>query len=129
MKAALAGLVMLIIGDSHIASQERFNNPLHDELVNQGAAVHTFGVCNSSPDDWIVPAAIVCGRGERHNAGPAILRYQHSLRGWALPELIVRYNPNLVVIELGDTMAGYGAALAAIEGVVGRDPQASGRKE
>jgi hypothetical protein len=28
-----------------------------------------------------------------------------------------------------DIMAGYGAALAAIEGVVGRDPQSSGRKE
>lgn len=31
--------------------------------------------------------------------------------------------------EERDIMAGYGAALAAIEGVVGRDPQAAGRKE
>ena len=110
MKAALAGVVMLIIGDSHIATTEHFNNLLHDELLNQGASVHTFGVCNSSPDDWIVPATIVCGRGERHDAAPAIVRSEHWLRGWALPELIARYNPNLVVIELGDTMAGYGVA-------------------
>jgi hypothetical protein len=31
--------------------------------------------------------------------------------------------------EERDIMAGYGAALAAIDSVVGRDPQASGRKE
>jgi hypothetical protein len=105
---ALAGLAMLIIGDSHLASISWFNNALQDALVGQGASVNMFGVCNSGPSDWIIPSTIVCGRGERHDANPAVLSNQHTLRGWALSDLIKQYSPNLVVIELGDTMAGYG---------------------
>lgn len=108
MNGALAGLIMLVIGDSHIASVGHFDNPLHDGLVGQGAVVHSFGVCSSTPSEWITPTQIVCGRGERHNTGPAKLSTDAKLRGWALPELIAQYHPNVVVIELGDTMAGYG---------------------
>jgi hypothetical protein len=108
MNMALAGLVMLIVGDSHIAAAGFFNEPLQDALVSQGAQVHSFGVCGAAGSDWITPSPIVCGRGEKHNNQPAKIETQRDLRGWALPELIQRYNPNLVVIELGDTMAGYG---------------------
>jgi len=108
MNMALAGVVMLIVGDSHIAATSFFNDALQNALVGQGAAVHSFGVCGAAASDWINPSPIVCGRGERHNGDPATITTQHSLRGWALPELLNRYNPNLVVIELGDTLAGYG---------------------
>jgi hypothetical protein len=108
MNMALAGLTMLVIGDSHIAAIGYFNNQLHNELVAQGAAVHTFGVCDSAPVDWVIPGPIVCGRGERHNLSPATIGYGNSARGWALASLIAKYNPNIVVIELGDNMAGYG---------------------
>ncbi|HEX5319751.1 MAG TPA: SGNH/GDSL hydrolase family protein [Stellaceae bacterium] len=108
VNAALAGLVMLIVGDSHIAATSFFNDALQDALVSQGAAVHSFGVCGAAGADWINPAPIVCGRGERHNSEPARIDTQHNLRGWALPDLINKYKPNLVVIELGDTLAGYG---------------------
>jgi len=107
MNAALTGLMMLIIGDSHIAAMGFFNNFLHDRLVSQGATVDTFGVCGSFPDDWIIPTQIMCGRGERHNSNPPQLSNDPKLYGWALPALISRYKPNLVVIELGDTLAGY----------------------
>ena len=110
MGGALAGLVILVIGDSHIASLGHFNNLLHEGLVAQGATVNTFGVCSSLPDDWITPNQIVCGRGERHNTGPAQLGSNNTLRGWSLPALIADYKPNLVVVEMGDTLAGYGAA-------------------
>jgi hypothetical protein len=108
MNMALAGLAMLIIGDSHIAAIGYFNNALHDELLAQGATVNTFGVCDSAPVDWINPGPIVCGRGERHNLSPANLSNGNSARGWALTSLISEYAPNVVVIELGDNMAGYG---------------------
>lgn len=108
MSMALAGLVMLIIGDSHIAGTWAFNDALVNLLVGQGAQVHAFGVCGSSPANWINPALNPCGRGERHNGEPAKIEADPRLRGWTLPDLIGRYSPNLVVIEFGDTLAGYG---------------------
>jgi len=110
VSGALAGLAILMIGDSHIASMGHFNNALHEGLVEQGATVNTFGVCSSLPDDWISPSQLICGRGERHGASPAQLTTNGTLRGWSLPALIATYKPNLVVIEMGDTLAGYGAA-------------------
>jgi hypothetical protein len=108
MNMALAGLAVLIIGDSHIAATGFFNDPLHDALVDRGAVVNSFGVCGSSAANWVTPAPIVCGRGERHNRDPAVIQNSRERRGWALSELIDKYKPDLVVIELGDTMAGYG---------------------
>ena len=107
MSGALVGLAILVIGDSHIASVGHFNDALHEGLVEQGAIVNTFGVCSSLPDDWIRPSQPICGRGERHGASPAQLSNNSTLRGWSLPALISSYKPNLVVIEMGDTLAGY----------------------
>jgi lysophospholipase L1-like esterase len=110
MNGALAGLAILVIGDSHIAGMGQFNNLLHEGLVGQGAVVNTFGLCSSLPDDWLGPSESPCGRGERHEDGPAQLSKGGVAQGWLLPALIARYKPNLVVIEMGDTLAGYGAA-------------------
>lgn len=110
MSGALAGLAILVIGDSHIAAFGQFNNMLHEGLVDQGAEVNTFGVCSSLPDDWLKPTETPCGRGERHGTGPAQLSKGSSAQSWLLPALIASYKPNLVVIEMGDTLAGYGAA-------------------
>lgn len=110
MSGALAGLAILVIGDSHIAALGQFNNLLHEELVEQGAEVNSFGVCSSLPDDWLQPSQTPCGRGERHGNGPAQLSKSGSAQGWLLPTLIAQYKPNLVVVEMGDTLAGYGEA-------------------
>jgi lysophospholipase L1-like esterase len=108
MSGALAGLAILVIGDSHVAAFGQFNNLLHEALVDQGAEVNTFGVCSSLPDDWLKPSETACGRGERHGNGPAEMSKGSSAQGWLLPSLIARYKPNLVVIEMGDTLGGYG---------------------
>jgi hypothetical protein len=108
MNMALAGFAMLIVGDSHIGAAGFFNDALQDALVAQGAQVNSFGVCGAAAADWVTPAPIVCGRGEKHNGEPAKIETQRGLRGWSLAALLNRYNPNLVVIELGDTIAGYG---------------------
>jgi hypothetical protein len=68
IQSALAGLVVLIIGDSHIANKDFLSSSLQDDLVNQGAIVHSYGVCGSQPIDWIKQTELPCGRGERHNA-------------------------------------------------------------
>jgi len=107
MNTALAGLVLLVIGDSHIAGDGRFNNSLHEALVDQGATVHTFGVCGSVPSNWMIPSHIVCGRGERHNRDHVQLSMNQTLLGWSLPALISNYHPNIVLIELGDNLGQY----------------------
>ncbi len=107
MNAALAGLVVLVIGDSHIASIGFFNNTLHDALMAQGAQVHSYGVCSSLAEDWLKPLSISCGGGERHNNQPAHLVDRSGSQPWAISNLIAQHHPDIVIVELGDTMAGY----------------------
>lgn len=108
IKAALAGLVVLIIGDSHNASKEFLLSSLHDALVNQGAAVHSYGVCGSQPNDWVKQTELPCGRAERHNSDEPIIDKSPKVKTWSLEKLIKKHHPNLLVVELGDNMGGYG---------------------
>ena len=109
MKSALAGLIVLIIGDSHTASKYFFNNALHDALSRQGAIVHSYGVCGSSAQDWVLRTMLPCGRGERHGDGPAQIDPNNWVHAWSLEALIARHHPDLLIVELGDNMASYGA--------------------
>jgi hypothetical protein len=108
MKLALAGLVILLIGDSHIASKYFFNNALHDALMGQGAIVDSYGVCGSGPRDWVWLSMLPCGRGERHQEGPAQIDRNDWVRAWSIKALIGRHHPNMLIVEFGDNMAGYG---------------------
>ena len=108
VKSALMGLVVLIIGDSHIASKDFLLGSLHDALVSEGAIVHSYGVCGSQPHDWIAQTELPCGRGERHNADEPIVDKSPKVKTWSLETLIERHHPNLLIVELGDNMAGYG---------------------
>jgi lysophospholipase L1-like esterase len=109
MNMGLAGLVVLVIGDSHVAGFGGFNNALHEGLVAQGANVHTFGVCGSVPSDWVMPQQGICGRGERHDNEPVQVTKGNTI-GWSLPALMSHYNPNLVVVELGENLGKYGVS-------------------
>jgi hypothetical protein len=110
MKSALAGLAILLIGDSHIASKYFFNDALHNGLVAQGAIVDSYGVCGSGPRDWVWRSMLPCGRGERHRDAPAQIDRNDWVRAWSLETLIARHHPDLLVVEFGDNMAGYGVA-------------------
>jgi hypothetical protein len=109
MNASLAGLVFLIIGDSHISTSSYFNNALHDGLRAQGAIVHSYGVCASTPEDWLRPLTFSCGGGERQDSGPAKLISQGT-QPWAITGLMAQHHPDIVVVELGDTIAQYASA-------------------
>jgi hypothetical protein len=108
IKSALAGLVVLIIGDSHNASKEFLLSSLHDALVNQGASVHSYGVCGSQPIDWVKQTELQCGRAERHNGEEPTVDHSPKVKTWSLEKLIEQHHPDLLVVELGDNMGGYG---------------------
>ena len=108
----LAGLTVLIIGDSHLATPNYLINSLHNELTNQGAAVHTFGVCGSIPGDWIAASpGGKCGGADRVGKDSAKMLGSSAMT-IPIKTLIAKEKPNLVVIVMGDTMAGYKTGFA-----------------
>jgi hypothetical protein len=108
IKLALAGLVVLVIGDSHLSSKDFLLTSLHEGLLAQGATVHTYGVCGSNAHDWIVQSTLPCGRAERHNSEEPQIDHSDKVKVWSLADLIKKHHPDLLVVELGDNMAGYG---------------------
>jgi len=103
MNGPLAGLVILAIGDSHMVYMA---SSLHDALEQQGARVDAYGMCGAMATDWLMPTTTQCSV-ERHDDGPALVKNQ-TTHSWLLADLIARDHPNLIVVELGDNMAGYG---------------------
>ena len=103
MSGALAGLAILIIGDSHMVYM---GSALHEALAQEGAVVNTYGMCGAMATDWLLKTTTQCS-AERHDKGPAILKTTTS-QSWVLGDLIAKNHPNLIVVELGDNMGGYG---------------------
>ena len=103
----LAGLSILMIGDSHLATPDYLIGSLHDELLSKGAQVYTLGVCGSQAGDWLKTSpGGQCGGAERRGAAKAVvLRGQASTR--PIKDLIASEKPDLVLVVLGDTMASY----------------------
>ena len=104
MSASLAGLAILVIGDSQMMGMLP---SLHNQLEGSGATVYSYAVCGSTAQDWIVPSMATCGTLSREAKAPAVLD-QKSHPAWNISDLIAKHHPNLIVVELGDTMAGYG---------------------
>ncbi|WP_158893380.1 MULTISPECIES: SGNH/GDSL hydrolase family protein [unclassified Pseudomonas] len=102
----LTGLTILMIGDSHLATPDYLIGTLQDSLVQQGAKVHTLGICGTNAGDWLKVTPGTCGGAERRNGDKAVV-----LGGKAatqpISELIATDKPDLVLIVMGDTMASY----------------------
>jgi hypothetical protein len=108
MNGLLAGLTILVIGDSHMVTSGYLITTLHDDLLEQGATVDSYGMCGANAGDWVYPTTVSCGKAERlGKAGPEIDR-KASTPTYQVDALIAKTHPNLIVIEMGDTMAGYG---------------------
>lgn len=111
MNAALAGLVILVIGDSHMM---HMMSNLNTELEDQGAVVHSYAMCGATPADWVYPSALAswagCGRAERHERGPILIEAQKTEPTYVVGKLIEQHHPNLIIVQTGDTLAGYGNA-------------------
>ena len=102
----LAGLTVLIIGDSHLTTPGYLITSLHDDLARQGAIVHSVGVCGANAGDWLKATPGTCGGAERKGDGPVDIKGP-SAATTPIKTLIAQDKPDLVVVVMGDTMAGY----------------------
>lgn len=103
---ALMGLTLLVIGDSHLATPNYLIGPLHDRLIEQGAKVHSIGVCGAHASDWIKASPGDCGRAERTGEAPAVRQEQGAMTT-PIKDLIAQDKPDAVVVVIGDTIGAY----------------------
>jgi hypothetical protein len=108
MNGLLAGLAILVIGDSHMVTNDYLITTLHNDLMEQGATVNSYGMCGANAGDWVYKTTVSCGEAERHGAKTPVINRQPQAIGYTIDALINENHPNLVVVEMGDTMAGYG---------------------
>ncbi len=102
----LAGLTILMIGDSHLATPDYLIKSLHDNLVQQGAQVHTLGVCGSKAGDWTKVVPGECGGAERRNKDKAVV-LGNKASTQPVGQLVAADKADLIVVVMGDTMADY----------------------
>ena len=103
----LAGLTILMLGDSHFATQGYLVTTLQDALIQQGAKVVTEAACGAPAGVWASAGQAPCGSAERVQLGPIKKDNSPQAHVPSLERLISTYHPNLVIIGSGDTMAGY----------------------
>lgn len=109
MSALLAGLTLLIIGDSHVTFKDSLLSVLPDALTAQGAKVVAYGVCSSQAADWVVPNPNNgCGAAERIDDAPLGPPNMQPAAPPSMSSLLEKWHPNVVMVVLGDTMASYG---------------------
>lgn len=103
----LAGLTILMLGDSHFATQGYLVNTLQDALIQQGAKVTTYAACGAPAGVFASGGLAPCGAAVRVGSGP--LKKDTSGQAHVPPfnQLIDTVHPNLIIIGSGDTMAGY----------------------
>ncbi|CAM3615055.1 Cell division protein FtsQ [Bordetella sputigena] len=106
LPAVLAGLSILIIGDSHMTVPTHLISTLHDDLVQQGAHVHSLGICGANAGDWTKVTTGTCGGAERIDKGQ-IKVLGANPQTTPIKQLIANDKPNIVMIVMGDTMAAY----------------------
>ncbi|QEI07412.1 SGNH/GDSL hydrolase family protein [Pigmentiphaga aceris] len=107
MSTSLFAASVLIIGGSHLATPNYLISSLHDALQAKGATVHTLGVCGTTPSDWLKETAGTCGGAERvGKTTPTVLGAKAVTQ--PIGQLISKDKPALVVVVIGDNIAGYG---------------------
>jgi hypothetical protein len=107
MLATIAGLSILMIGDSHLATSGYLIDTLQNQLLDRGAkVVHTIGVCGSTAGDWTTVKKGDCGGAERIGKG-TITFSGNAATTKPIKQLIAAEKPNLVIIVMGDTMGSY----------------------
>lgn len=109
MSALLAGLTLLIIGDSHVTFKDSLLTILPEAYTRAGAKVVTYGVCSSTAADWVVPNPNNgCGAAQRVGDAPLTPPNMTPTSPPPITALIEQWHPDVVMVVLGDTMAAYG---------------------
>ncbi|HTZ35078.1 MAG TPA: SGNH/GDSL hydrolase family protein [Stellaceae bacterium] len=109
MNGALAGLAILVLGDSHMAGPTYLISSLHESLEAQGATVDSYGMCGASAEAWMERTTFSCGRAERHGTQPTVAENGKTEYTWSITDLLAKHHPNLVIVEAADAMGGYGS--------------------
>jgi hypothetical protein len=107
MSNLLMGLTFLMIGDSHMANPRYLITTLQDDLMAAGAKVVSYGVCGVSAGAWVTPHPMPCGAAMRDNKGPIVENRDKTAKTTPIDQLIAKVHPNVLVVEIGDPMAGY----------------------
>jgi hypothetical protein len=102
-----AGLVILMLGDSHFATQGYLATTLGDALMAQGAKVQSEAACGSQVSIWVSGGAASCGAAERIQSGPLKVSPPNKGVVPSMATLVAKVHPNLIIVVAGDTMAGY----------------------
>lgn len=103
--SALAGLSLLVLGESHMSLANYLTEPLNAALVAKGANVYSIGACGASAADWLVTKKVDCG-SEQKNAGKLVIKGREATTT-PIKDLIATHKPDVVVLVIGDTMASY----------------------
>ncbi|HEY8609690.1 MAG TPA: SGNH/GDSL hydrolase family protein [Roseomonas sp.] len=107
MQSALAGLSLLVLGDSHWAAQSNLAGTLQDQLIQRGATVNSFAACGAPASVWLSARVASCGATQRLQRGKVEGRVGVAAPVTPIDELVRRHRPNLIVVSMGDSMAGY----------------------
>lgn len=107
MSAALAGLTLLIIGDSHYVYPGSLVTHLHNNLQQQGARVFTYSACGVAAGAWVTPRTVSCGVATRLDRQELRTNRAQNAESWSVDDLIRQHRPNLIIVSIGDPMAGY----------------------
>lgn len=107
MSMLLAGLTVLVLGESHMSMNDHLISTLPDNLVMQGAKVYSYGACGASAGDWLTAKSVPCS-GLRVDDGPVRERPADIARTEPVTSLLDKHHPDLVLVVIGDTMASYG---------------------
>ena len=104
----LAGLTILMLGDSHFATQGYLVTTLQDALIQQGGQGHHGGSLRRAQQHLGRKAGVApCGTAERVQTGPIKKDLSSHAHVPTLEQLIAQVHPNLIIVGAGDTMAGY----------------------
>ncbi|WP_071871587.1 SGNH/GDSL hydrolase family protein [Atopomonas hussainii] len=103
--SVLAGLSLLVLGESHMSLNNHLTQPLNAALVEKGANVYSIGACGASAADWLVTKKVDCGAVQKN-------KEKLKLNGSGatttpIKQLIATHKPDVVVLVIGDTMASY----------------------
>ena len=93
--SALAGLSLLVLGESHMSLADHLVEPLNAALVQEGAKVHSIGACGASAADWLTTKKVDCGAEQRDN-GKLVIKGRDATTT-PIKELIVQLDPHQFV--------------------------------
>jgi hypothetical protein len=104
--ANLAGIAVLVIGESHMSLPSYLLDPLTESLTNQGAKVYAYGACGASAGDWLKKIQVPCG-AKKVGSEKATVKGSDATTT-PIKDLISFDKPDIVLVIIGDTMASYG---------------------